>query len=131
MAANTLVDEIRRACGAEKLPWDRGLRLGTALVNDLTPVVRRMLGGLQREPERLDEAEAAWKIVARRLAWAAAEPVLAATPPTAFLGRRESERVVHRLSLAESRYRRSITAVLGPIHIGQPDAPLAESGASR
>jgi CRISPR system Cascade subunit CasA len=68
-AANRLGDDLRLAAGGDKLPWDRSLRLGEAVVNEFTPVVRRMLAGLQRQPERVDDAEQAWKIVARRLAW--------------------------------------------------------------
>jgi CRISPR system Cascade subunit CasA len=130
-AANKLGDDLRLAAGGDKLPWDRSLRLGEALVNELTPVVRRMLAGLQRQPDRVDDAERAWKIVARRLAWAAAEPALAAAPPTAFLGRQQTEKLAHRLSLAEARYRTTITQVLGPVDPDPAEPPLAESGAPR
>ena len=133
-AANKLGDDLRLAAGGDKLPWDRSLRLGETLVNEFTPVVRRMLGGLQRQPERADEAEQAWKALAHRLAWATAEPALAAAPPTAFLGRAPSDRIAHRLSLAEARYRATITQVLGPLardHSERADVPLAEAGGPR
>jgi CRISPR system Cascade subunit CasA len=114
MAANDLGDDLRRAAGGDKLPWDRSLRLGEELVHDFTPVVRRMLAGLQREPHRWHEARRAWKATARRLALAAAEPAIAAAPPTAFLGRPRSETFSYRTSVAEARYLRAINAVLGP-----------------
>lgn len=114
MAANDLGDDLRRAGGGDKLPWDRSLRLGEELVHEFTPVVRRMLAGLQREPHRWAEARQAWKATARRLALAAAEPAIVAAPPTAFLGRPRSEAFSYRTSVAEARYRRAINAVLGP-----------------
>jgi len=114
MAANDLGDDLRKAAGGDKLPWDTSLRLGEELVHEFTPVVQRMLAGLQREPHRWDEARQAWKATARRLALAAANPALAAAPPTAFLGRRRSETFSYRTSVAEARYRRAINEVLGP-----------------
>jgi CRISPR system Cascade subunit CasA len=45
-AANRLGDDIRAACGADKIPRDRSQRLGDTLVQELTPVVRRLLRGL-------------------------------------------------------------------------------------
>jgi CRISPR system Cascade subunit CasA len=120
-AANGLSDDLRQAAGGEKLPWDKGLRLGEILVNEFTPVVRRMLGGLQREPGRVDDAESGWKNVARRLAVEVAEPELAAAPPTAFLGRQVTDRYAHRLSTAEVRYRGKIHSILGA-ELGTPGA---------
>lgn len=121
-AANRLGDEIRRAAGADRLPWDRGLRPGDALIHQFTPVVRRILAGLQTEPGRVDEADRAWRIEAQRLTLAAGEPLTAAAPPDAFLGRTESAKVVHRLSTAEAYFRaaiRDIVPLLEPIDPGR------------
>lgn len=129
-AANNLDDDLRRAAGGDKLPWDRSQRLGDRLVYDFTPGVHRLLAGLQREPDRVDEAEWAWKTTARRLGRAAAEPALASAPPTAFLGRQETERIVYRLSTAEARYRAALNAILGPAE-DAPETLSSLSGATR
>ncbi|HEX2300693.1 MAG TPA: type I-E CRISPR-associated protein Cse1/CasA [Pseudonocardiaceae bacterium] len=129
-AANRLGDDLRRAAGGNKLPWDRSQRLGDMLVYDFTPVVHRLLAGLQREPDRVDEAEWAWKTTARRLARAAVAPALAAAPPTAFLGRQETEHLAYRLSTAEARYRAALNAILGPAE-DAPETLSPLSGATR
>jgi CRISPR system Cascade subunit CasA len=85
-ATNRLGDDLRRAVGGDKLPWDKGQRIGDELIQRFSPLVNRILVGLQREPDRVDEAEEAWRTAAERLAWQAAEAALAATPPAAFLG---------------------------------------------
>lgn len=142
VAANRLGDDLRLAAGGEKLPWDKSQRLGDALVHQFTPVVRRLLVGLQREPERADDAEWAWKRTARRLALDAAELALDAVPPSAFLGRQELKRsgigsrsstrpVVHRLSVAEDRYKATVWRILGPINNERPDTALSQAGATR
>ncbi len=122
-AANRLGDDLRAACGAEKLPWDRSQRLGDMLVHAFTPVVRRMLAGLQRDPGRVEAATRAWRQAAHRLCLDIAEPALAATPPEAFLGREVSERVAHRLATAEARYRAALTRVLGSAPSSTEDPP--------
>jgi CRISPR system Cascade subunit CasA len=117
IAGNQLGDEIRRATRTEALPWDKGQRLGDTLVHEFTPMVRRILGGLQREPDRVPEALEAWRIAARKRARAAAEPLLNAAPPRAFLGRevkRESKNAwAHRQALAEVQYSRKVDDILG------------------
>lgn len=111
-AANWLGDDLRKAVGAEKLPWDKGLRLGEALVHDFTDPVRRLLGGLQREPNRMNDAESAWRQSARRLALAALDRAMDALAPEAFLGRTESEKVQHRAANAEALFRARVNDTL-------------------
>ncbi|MBT8224416.1 MAG: type I-E CRISPR-associated protein Cse1/CasA [Dactylosporangium sp.] len=106
-AANRFGDDLRQASGGDKLPWDRGQRLGDGLISEYTPVVRRLLAGLQHEPDRWEEADDAWRFSARRRALALIEPALAATPPRAFLGSTR-DKVVRRANLAEARYRSSV-----------------------
>ncbi|MCM3884612.1 type I-E CRISPR-associated protein Cse1/CasA [Frankia sp. R82] len=118
IAANRLGDDLRAACGAAKLPWDRGQRLGDLLIHRLTPVVRRLLAGLQHHPEAFEQAEDAWRIVARRLAWEVADPVLSAAGPETFLGRDPDQRFGPRLAVAEASFRRSLHAILGPAPTG-------------
>lgn len=129
-AANQLGDNLRLAAGGDKLPWDRSQRLGDALVHRFTPLVQRLLVGLQREPHRVDEARTAWREAARRLALEAVEPALAAAPPTAFLGREKRDRtrlVTYRVSVAEVFYRAAVKRILG----GSPDLdlPVTPTGA--
>lgn len=137
MAINILGDGLRRAAGVVEDPKRPSVRIhrlqpGEMLMADLDPVVRRLLRGLQRQPDRVDEAEHAWKNVARRIALAAAETAYAAAPPTAFLGRldraapRGAEPRMHRLSTAEARYRATLTKILGP----SPAEPLLDPGAA-
>lgn len=112
-AANRLGDDLRQAAGGDKLPWDRSQRLGEVLVHQFTPVVRRMLAGLQREPGRADAAAEAWRMTARRTALEVAEHALNTAPPTAFLGR-GSGKDVARVAVAERRYQAAVSAILGP-----------------
>lgn len=110
-AGNDLGDRVRRAAGGEKLPWDKSLRVGDALMHQLTAPVRRMLAGLQRRPDLLEEAEAAWHQVARRMALDAGEAAIEAAAPQAFLGRPTADgKAVIRLSTAEARYREAVFA---------------------
>lgn len=118
-AGNQLDDNLRRASGGSPVPWDKGLRVGDALMHDLNPVVRRLLAGLQQQPDRYREAEDAWRTVARKLAFRAAEPALAAVPPTAFLGREDKkqkdkqQKRFYRASVVARWYYRSIDDTLG------------------
>jgi CRISPR system Cascade subunit CasA len=111
-AANRLGDDLRQAAGGDKLPWDKGQRLGDVLVHQFTPVVRRMLAGLQKDPARADEADTAWRHTAARLAFDLAEPVLASMPPQTFLGRIDQRGHAQRASLAEARFKRSVRDIL-------------------
>jgi CRISPR system Cascade subunit CasA len=114
LAANHLGDDLRAATGVEKLPWDKGQRLGEVLVHLFDPSVRRLLAGLQRHPGDAERAELAWRLVARRLAWSVAEPALNAVPATTFLGRGLDERYPARVATAEAKFRRRLTDILGP-----------------
>nr|WP_256804871.1 type I-E CRISPR-associated protein Cse1/CasA [Frankia sp. ACN10a] len=127
IAANRLGDDLRAAVGADKLPWDRGQRLGDVLVHLLTPTVRRLLAGLALHPGDADGAEQAWRIVARRLAWEVADPVLSAAEPATFLGREPEQRFGPRLANAEASFRRSLNNILGrPVTTqGRPNGEAA------
>lgn len=114
VAANRLGDDLRQAAGGDKLAWDQGQRAGDTLMHEFTPVVRRILAGLQTEPGWVGEADPAWRDTARRLAIDAAEPLLACVPPKSFLGRELKDGNVRRASVAETRYRDAIGKILGP-----------------
>jgi CRISPR system Cascade subunit CasA len=122
-AGNRLDDDLRKACGGENLPWDRGLRLGDALMHEFNSVARRLLAGLQRHPEQYELAEDAWRAKARDLAFNVSKIALSSVPPTAFLGREVADkngkdasrkkREIYRASLAEAAYRRAVRNILG------------------
>ncbi|MEU7754285.1 type I-E CRISPR-associated protein Cse1/CasA [Micromonospora sp. NPDC049171] len=122
-AGNRLDDDLRRASAGSPVPWDKGLRLGDALMHDINRPVRRLLAGLQRAPDRCAEAEDAWRAAALQMALRAAEPALAAVPPTAFLGRTEKPKnqvqkskkqpeKAHRASTAMKWYESSVRKIL-------------------
>lgn len=104
-AANLLGDDLRRAAGGDPLPWDKSLRLGEALVHQLAPTVHRLLAGLQRQPDRVEDAAAAWGVTARRMALDAADEVASTAGPGTFLGRVDDRDRPVRLSTALARYR--------------------------
>lgn len=115
VAANRLGDDLRAAAGVDKMPWDKGQRLGELLVHSFTPSVRRLLSGLQQHPDDAERGEAAWRTVARQLALAVAEPALDAVPATAYLGRKGDERHPARLAVAEAVFRGRLNDILGPV----------------
>nr|MDT0661572.1 type I-E CRISPR-associated protein Cse1/CasA [Micromonospora sp. DSM 115978] len=128
-AANRLGDDLRQATGGEKIPWDKGQRIGDTLIIQFSPYVWRMLAGLQRLPESADEeevidqAEQAWQRIARNLANDAAEAALRSVPPAAFLGRARTrdpaapnggkDKDPVRASVAEAWFRGSVRKILG------------------
>lgn len=112
-AANNLENNLRQAMAGDKIPWDKGQHLGEVLIHACTPVARRMLAGLQRQPHRAREAADAWRETARRLALAVAEPVLDIAARRTFVGRRVNDKVAHRAATAEMWYRAEIAKALG------------------
>jgi CRISPR system Cascade subunit CasA len=120
-AANHLGDDLRAAAGVEKMPWDKGQRLGEVLVHQFTNPVERILARLQRHPDDAEAAEVVWRNVARRLALQVAEPVLDAMPDTAFLGRPRRQpgggepdrKRYDRVASAHARYLAAVTKILG------------------
>ena len=116
-AANHLEDHLREAAGGERTPWDRSQRLGDTLVQDLTPVVRRLLSGLQRDPEQVEAAGQAWRATARQRSLTAAAQALAAAPMRAFAGRtfhQGGREWTVRLSVAEAAFGKALNDILGP-----------------
>lgn len=86
-AINSLHGDLRRAAGGDPIPWNSGQRPGTVLVQRLDPVVRQILAGLQREPERDEEARALWFDVATRIVNQLRDELVADVPPSAHVGR--------------------------------------------
>lgn len=123
VTGNRLDDDLRKASGGENLPWDKGLRLGDALMHEFNVVVRRLLAGLQHHPDQYELAEDAWRTKAQELALKAAKTALSSVPPTAFLGREKNDKTgngtnrkaqeFYRASVAEAWYRGAVRNILG------------------
>lgn len=102
-AVDLLEADLRRARGGDLVPWDKGERASVRLVHRLDGPAQRVLTGLQREPEKVEVAAAAWCIAARTATIATAEELLAELPASAFAGREKEERAF-RASVAEVRF---------------------------
>jgi len=125
-ALNGLHAELRRARGGEPVPWDRGQRPDAELLQRLDLQVRRLLTGLQEQPEREEEAEWAWQEAAHREVWRLAERMLDAVPPTAFAGREDpAGNRVHRPANAEAFFRAQVAKTLP--NRGDPPPTLKEA----
>lgn len=90
-ALNDLDRDLRDIHSAEPIPWDKGQRLGAVFTHRIDPTVRRMLGGLQAEPEKLDDAIAMWARFARRTALDMGSERLSAVPTSAYRGARTTD----------------------------------------
>lgn len=90
-ALNRLADNLRLASGGDKIPWDKGQRVGDRFVTGLEHSGDRVLAGLIAEPTKAQEAGVAWEQLLRRDAWFVAGPLLDSASPESFLGRPESK----------------------------------------
>ncbi|HEX7660968.1 MAG TPA: type I-E CRISPR-associated protein Cse1/CasA [Pseudonocardiaceae bacterium] len=115
-AANHLSDEVRRASGGDPVPWDKGQRLGEMVLHVLDPLVRRFLTGARgAERDQLRNGLHAWAELACRALLDVVEPLLAAAPPSAFVGRiteNSGRELTHRLSAAENQFRYQVGQIL-------------------
>ncbi len=124
-AVNYLSADLRRAAGADPIPWDRGQRPGDMVLHAFDPLVRRLLVGLRAVGEDVDQIERgqlAWEQVAWQRTWEIAEQVFATAPPTTFAGRidqkknkegsQEGKKAIYRMSTAEASFRRRINQIL-------------------
>lgn len=122
-AVNLLDADLRQAAGGDPTPWNSGQRPGTVLVHRLDPVVRRLLRGLQADPEAIDGARDAWHHHAWRLTRRLGDELLASIGPTAFTGRRVTrvgKTGVVRASSAESSFRWRVNKAVGRDGRGNP-----------
>lgn len=110
-ALNQLQDNLRLAVGGEKLPWDKGQRMGEVFLGAVSPDAHRVLAGLSREPEKADVARLAWERMLRRRAWSLAEPLIAEAPARAFLGHGDGGHWMRQQS-AEAIFRRALNEAL-------------------
>jgi len=114
-AIDYLDGDLRRAAGGEPTPWNQGQRPGTLVIQQLDPVMRRVLAGLSNQPWRVDEARDAWRATARRIVQEIARHIQAAAPPTAYRGRKDDRNHLQRVAIADLRFRRRLSDVLGSV----------------
>lgn len=117
-AVNRLSADLRRAAGADPIPWDKGQRPGELVLHALDPLVRRVLAGVRRDAgdaERLDAGELAWEQLAARTTWEVADRLFRAQPASSFLGRaveQNGREVVYRPGTADAVFRRRVDEIL-------------------
>ncbi|WP_322770233.1 type I-E CRISPR-associated protein Cse1/CasA, partial [Frankia sp. Cr1] len=124
-AVNYLSADLRRAAGADPIPWDRGQRPGDMVLHALDPLVRRLLVGLRAIGEDVDQIERgqlAWEQVAWQRTWEIAEQVFSTAAPTTFAGRidqkknkegnQEGKKTIYRMSTAEASFHRRLNQIL-------------------
>lgn len=118
---NRLDSNLRRAAGGDAVAWNKGQHPSEFFIQRVDPYVRRILSGLQREPNRLEEAREVWWEIARRSAVEVADDLLADLPPGTFIGHRDTskgpgkkkgEDSVINLAAAESWFWQSLNRIL-------------------
>ena len=117
-ALNHLSADVRRAAGAEPIPWDKGQRPGEVLLHVLDPLVRRLLSDLRPAGEDLDAVEElsmAFEREAVRRTWRVAADVLRTATPGTFAGRtidKDGKKHSYRQATAEDSFRKRVDATL-------------------
>ncbi|MFE2309534.1 type I-E CRISPR-associated protein Cse1/CasA [Streptomyces sp. NPDC059411] len=118
-AVNHLSADLRRALGADPIPWDRGQRPGELVLHALDPLVRRLLTGMREvgDLEHIEAGQLAWEQLAWRRSWEIADRLLQAVPVGAFVGRSTSQgdgkpERMHRVPLAEASFLRKRAEIL-------------------
>jgi CRISPR system Cascade subunit CasA len=118
-ATNTLSADLRRAIGADAIPWDKGQRPGELVLHALDPLVRRLLAGVGRDggdQDTLERGRLAWEQLAYRKTTDVAETLFTAVPASAFAGREGKQSggktVMYSLGAAERDFRRRLKQIL-------------------
>jgi CRISPR system Cascade subunit CasA len=117
-AVNALSADLRRAIGADPIPWDKGQRPGELVLHALDPLVRRLLTALTRQEHAegtLQDAQLAWEQVAYRATTGVAETLFTAVPAHAFIGREitfAGKTRIYSLGSAERAYRWRLDQIL-------------------
>ncbi|MFI7048997.1 type I-E CRISPR-associated protein Cse1/CasA [Streptosporangium sandarakinum] len=117
-AVNNLSADLRRAVGADPIPWDKGQRPGEFVLHALDPLVRRFLIGVRAsadDADLLEQGRIAWEKLARHRTWEVAERLLATATRGEFGGRtieKDGRQLTYRLATAEQNFRRRLKAVL-------------------
>jgi len=134
-AVNHLSGDLRRAAGADPIPWDKGQRPGELLLHALDPLVRRLLSGLRKAGEDHDLVERgllAWEQSAWRHASVVADRVVGGAAPGVFAGRvvdDNGRERTYRLATADDNFRFQLRRTLArAAEAARRDAPSTPEG---
>lgn len=122
VAVNNLSADLRRALGADPIPWDKGQRPGEFVLHALDPLMRQLLNKLRGVGDDIETVEARqteWEQLAWRRSWEIADGLLQTVPVSAYAGRKgdksgdgkKAERT-YRASLAEASFLRRRREIL-------------------
>lgn len=117
-AVNNVSADLRRAIGADPIPWDKGQRPGDLVLHTLDPLVRRLLAGAHGvgdDEEILRRGQLAWEQLAWRRVEEVTDPLFAAAPAGTFTGReavRAGTTMTYRLGTAEHNFRSRLGRIL-------------------
>jgi CRISPR system Cascade subunit CasA len=114
-ALNALDGNLRRACGGDPVPWDKGSRPGETFIASLDAPARDLLRSAQAGAGDLEGALLSWERVLSARAWDAAAGLLDAAPAPAVRGRQGAgvgRDGPMRLDVAESFFRASVRKTL-------------------
>ncbi|MEV5889493.1 type I-E CRISPR-associated protein Cse1/CasA [Nonomuraea fuscirosea] len=117
-AVNGVSADLRRARGADPIPWDKGQRPGEFVLHALDPLVRSFLLDVRTgadDSERLERLRVEWEQDAYRRTWDVADRLLATATGSEFVGRvvkKDKTEYVYRLASAEQNFRRRLRAAL-------------------
>lgn len=117
-AVNNLSADLRRAAGADPIPWDKGQRPGEFVLHRLDPVVRRVLAGVGPADDNeasMARARLAWEREAARRTRAVSDQLLDAAPAGTFAGRTvevSGKKTTYSLGTAAENFRRQLDGIL-------------------
>ncbi|MFF5407917.1 type I-E CRISPR-associated protein Cse1/CasA [Streptomyces misionensis] len=118
-ALDGLNNDLRRACGGDPLPRDKGSRPSAQFLHSLDQTMRRLLAGLRSvdvdDEEILDRAQLAWEKSVQIAADREAGLLLAAAPPRAVVGRtvkKGDKEFVYRSGKAIGVFRKMLAEIL-------------------
>ncbi|MER7363478.1 type I-E CRISPR-associated protein Cse1/CasA [Nonomuraea wenchangensis] len=117
-AVNGLSADLRRARGADPIPWNKGQRPGEFVLHALDPLVRRFLVEVRAsadDPDQLERGHTAWEQLAYWKTKDVAERLFATATGSEFAGRvvkKDKAEYVYRLAFAEQNFRRQLRAAL-------------------
>ncbi|MFF7130436.1 type I-E CRISPR-associated protein Cse1/CasA [Streptomyces sp. NPDC008240] len=122
VAVNNLSADLRRALGADPIPWDKGQRPGEFVLHALDPLMRRLLAGLRDVGDDIATVEARqteWEQLAWRRSWEIADGLLQTVPVSAYTGRKSDKKEggdkperTYRASMAEASFLRRRREIL-------------------
>lgn len=130
-AVNNLSGDLRRARGADPIPWDKGQRPGEFVLHALDPLVRRLLVQVRAgadDPDQLERLRTEWEKEAYARTRTVAERLLSTATSSEFAGRtakkaqkeagstkkaeKDKTEYVFRLASAEQNFRQRLRAAL-------------------